>query len=129
MLLIKFTLSNKKTEISCHVIDASKNKTGQTCEDKILQMNDSGNIQTFNSIIEAEACNRNDRPVYLQYNPSNFKFSNGPKAEPNPKDKYKKSKVKYNQKYDVVNGKAEPMSAGECQTFSLEKTIDPLLKK
>lgn len=93
-------------------------------------MNDSGNIQPFESIIEAEACNRNDRPVYLQYNPSNFKFSNGPKAEPNPKDKYKKTRVKYNPKYKVdSNGIAQPMSAGECQTFSLEKTIDPLLKK
>ena len=93
-------------------------------------MNDSGDIQTFNSIINAQACNRNDRPVYLQYKPSNFKFSDGPKPEPNPKEKYEKIKEKYDTKYDVdSNGNAEPMSANTCESFSIEKEIDPLQKK
>lgn len=87
-------------------------------------------IQPFESIIEAEACNRNDRPVYLQYKPSNFKFSDGPKSEPNPKEKYKKIKVKYNATYAVdSNGNAEPMPANTCEYFSVKKVIDPLQKK
>lgn len=91
-------------------------------------MNNDGNIQTFNSIINAQACNRNDRPVYLQYKPSNFKFSDGPK--PGNPEKYEKIKEKYDTKYDVdSNGNAEPMSANTCENFSIEKEIDPLQKK
>ena len=93
-------------------------------------MNDSHGDQTFNGIINAKACNRNDRPVYLQYKPSNFKYSGGPKDESNPKGKYKKIKVKYNATYEVdPNGNAEPMPANTCEYFSIEKTIDPQQKK
>ena len=93
-------------------------------------MNDD-NYQPFNSIIEAKACNNNDRPVYLQYKPSNFKFSDGPKPEPNPKDKYTKIKVKYNATYavDATTGTADPMPANTCEYFSVEKVIDPTQKK
>ena len=94
-------------------------------------MNDSGDIQTFNSIIEAKACNNNDRDVYLQYKQCNLKISDGLKPDPNPKGKYKKAVTKFNKKYDVdSNGNADPMPAGECQEFPpIYKTIDPLQKK
>lgn len=88
-------------------------------------MNESGkieDIQSFESIIEAEACNNNNREVYLQYKQCNFKYSNLPTS--------KKIKKKYNKTYDVdSNGFANPMAASDCEKFKIKKTINPLQKK
>lgn len=84
-------------------------------------------IQPFDSIIRAKACNNNDREVYLQYKQSNVKYSTVP--NPNKGGKYGKIKVKYPKEYNVQNGNTVPMIGGECEEFKIEKTIDPEKKK
>lgn len=84
-------------------------------------MNANNEIEEFDSIIKGKACNNNDREVYIQYTPSNFKWNT---YQLKDNGKYVKARKKFDSKYEE-----NPIPANTCEYFVQLKKIDPTKKK